>query len=125
MTRIIFQGGLNWKVIESKWNYFKKIFRDFSVDQVAKFDDSIGEQLMKDTGIVRNRAKIIGTILNAREFQMIKKEFGTFKKYVDSLDKSENYENVIKVISKRFSRMGASSTKIFLFSVGEDIKHEM
>ena len=43
MTRIIFQGGLNWKVIENKWSYFKKIFRDFSNDQVAKFDDSVVE----------------------------------------------------------------------------------
>ena len=80
---------------------------------------------MKDTGIVRNRSKIIGTILNAKEFQEIKKEFGTFKKYIDSLDKSENYANAIKVISKRFSRMGPSSAGIFLYSVGEEIKHEM
>jgi len=125
MTRIIFQGGLNWKVIDNKWPHFRKVFEDFSIDQVAKFDDSVVERLMKDTGIVRNRQKIIGTILNAKEFQQIKKEFGTFKKYIDSLDKSDNYANAIKVISKRFSRMGPTSTGIFLYSVGEDIKHEM
>jgi 3-methyladenine DNA glycosylase Tag len=125
MTRIIFQGGLNWKVIENKWPYFQKVFRNFSVNQVAEFDDSVVEQLMEDKGIVRNRSKIIGTILNAKEFQLIKKEFGTFKKYIDSLDKSNNYSNVINVLSKRFSRMGPSSAKIFLYSVGENIKHEM
>ena len=31
MTRIIFQGGLNWKVIEKKWPYFKEVFKDFSI----------------------------------------------------------------------------------------------
>ena len=125
MTRIIFQGGLNWKVIENKWPYFREVFEDFSIDQVAKFGDSDVERLMKDTGIVRNRQKIIGTILNAKEFQQIIKEFGTFKKYIDSLDKSDNYVNAIKVISKRFSRMGPTSAGIFLYSIGEDIKHEM
>ena len=125
MTRIIFQGGLNWKIIENKWPYFKKVFNDFSIDQVAKFDDSVVERLMEDTGIVRNRSKIIGTILNAKEFQVIKKEYGTFKNYIDSLDKSDNYANVIKVMSKKFSRMGPSSAKIFLYSVGENIAHEM
>ena len=125
MTRIIFQGGLNWKVIEKKWPYFKKVFGDFSIDQVAKFDDSVVERLMQDTGIVRNRSKIIGTILNAKEFQIIKKEFGSFKNYIDSLDKSDNFTKVITVMSKRFYRMGPSSTRIFLYSVGEDIKHEI
>ena len=125
MTRIIFQGGLNWIVIENKWPYLKKVFRDFSIDQVAKFDDSVVERLMKDTGIIRNRSKIIGTILNAKEFQGIKKEFGTFKNYIDSLDKSDNFAKVINVMSKRFYRMGPSSARMFLYSVGEDIKHEM
>lgn len=125
MTRIIFQGGLNWKVIENKWPYFQKVFRNFSVNQVSKFDDSVVEQLMEDKGIVRNRSKIIGTILNAKEFQLIKKDFGSFKKYIGSLDKSNNYSNVIDVLSKRFSRMGPSSAKIFLYSIGENIKHEM
>ena len=80
---------------------------------------------MEDTGIVRNRSKIIGTILNAKEFQIIKKAFGTFKNYIDSLDNSDNFAKVIKIMSKRFYIMGPSSAKIFLYSVGEDIKHEM
>ena len=125
MTRIIFQGGLNWKIIEKKWPNFQKAFREFSIDQVAKFDDSKVEELMKDTGIVRNRAKIIGTILNAQQILKIKKEHGSFKNYLNSLDKSNNYALVIKELSKRFSRLGPSSAQIFLFSVGEDIKHEM
>lgn len=125
MTRIIFQGGLNWKIIDKKWPNFQKAFKDFSIDQVAKFDDTDVNKLMEDTGIIRNRAKIIGTILNARQFQIIKKEFGSFKSYIDSLDKSNNYSQVIKELSKRFVRMGPSSTQIFLFSVGEKIKHEM
>lgn len=125
MTRIIFQGGLNWKIIEQKWTNFQKAFKEFSIDQVAKFDDSKVEELMKNKGIVRNRAKIIGTILNAQQIQKIKKEHGSFKNYVEGLDKSKNYALAIKELSKKFSRLGPSSAQIFLFSVGEDIKHEI
>ncbi len=125
MERIIFQGGLNWKLIEKKWPNFQKAFRNFSIDEVVQFDDSDVERLMQDVGIVRNRAKIIAIIENAKEFQKIKQKRGSFQSYLDSLDKSNNYANVIKRLTKKFSRLGPSTAKIFLYSVGENIKHEM
>jgi 3-methyladenine DNA glycosylase Tag len=125
MTRIIFQGGLNWYVIEKKWPNFKKAFKNFSINSVSKFTDDTVEDLMNDKGIVRNRAKIIATILNAQKYQVIIKKHGSFQDYLDSLDKSENYSKVIKELAKQFSRLGPSSARIFLYSVGENIKHEM
>ena len=55
---------------------------------------------------------------------MIKK-YGSFQKYLDTLDKSDNYKLVIKQLSKQFSRLGPNAAGIFLFSVGERIEHEM
>jgi 3-methyladenine DNA glycosylase Tag len=125
LTRIIFQGGLNWRVIEKKWPNFKEAFKDFSIESVVKFTDDDVEKLMKNKGIVRNRAKIIATILNAQKFQSLIREYGSFKKYLSNLDKSNNYSKVIKELSKQFQRLGPSSAQIFLYSVGEDIRHEM
>jgi DNA-3-methyladenine glycosylase I len=125
MTRIIFHGGLNWKVIDDKWSNFKRAFNNFAINAVAGFDEVKVEQLMQDSGIVRNRAKIIATINNAKQFQALIKEYGTFQNYIDSLDKSENYAHVVKTFAKKFSWLGPSSAQIFLYSVGEDIKHEM
>jgi DNA-3-methyladenine glycosylase I len=125
MTRIIFQGGLNWKLIEKKWPNFRSAFRDFSIDAVATFGNRDVERLMQDTGIVRNRAKIIATMNNAKQFQIVIKEYGTFQNYVDSLDKSENYAHAVKELGKRFSRLRPPSARIFLYSVGENIRHEM
>ena len=124
MTRIIFQGGLNWRIIDRKWSNFRKAFSDFSIDAVAKYDDTEVEKLLQNSGIVRNRAKILATIKNAKQFQVITKEHGTFQKYVGSLDKSKNYTHAVKELVKRFSRLGPSSTRIFLYSVGENITHE-
>ena len=123
MTRVIFQAGLSWKMIGKKWPNFRKAFENFSIDRVAKFDDSDFARLMADKGIVRNRRKIEATINNAREFQKIKKEFGSFQSYLDSLDKSQNYTIVIKELGKKFQRLGTSSARIFLYSVGEDVRH--
>ena len=125
MTRIIFQGGLNWKIIEKKWSNFRRAFKNFSIDDVALFDNPDVERLMQDSGIVRNMAKIIATIKNAKEFQKIIHEYGSFQKYIDSLDKTNNYTSVIEEFSKKFSRLGPSTARIFLYSVGENIKHEM
>jgi 3-methyladenine DNA glycosylase Tag len=125
MTRVIFLAGLSWKMIDEKWPNFKKAFRNFSVNEVAKFGDNDVKRLLSDTGIVRNRAKITATINNAKQLQNIKKEHGSFQSYLDKLDKSNNYTLVIKELGKKFSRLGPSSTRIFLFTVGEDIKRPM
>jgi 3-methyladenine DNA glycosylase Tag len=80
---------------------------------------------MNDAGIVRNRAKIVATIDNAKQFQTIIETHGSFKSYMDSLDKSNNYAQIVKELSKSFARLGPSSVQLFLYSVGENIVHEM
>ncbi len=122
MTRVIFLAGLSWKMIDEKWPNFKRVFKNFSINEVAKFDEDDVNRLMSDAGIVRNRAKITATISNAKQFQNIKKEFGSFQSYLDSLDKSENYALAIKELGKKFSRLGPSSARIFLYSVGENVR---
>jgi DNA-3-methyladenine glycosylase I len=61
-----FQAGLSWITILRKRPNFRAAFEDFDIERVAGFDSARIEQLMADTGIVRNRAKIEATINNAR-----------------------------------------------------------
>ncbi len=125
MTRVIFLAGLSWRMIDDKWANFRRAFKNFSIDKVADFSEKDVQRLMSDASIVRNRAKITAAINNAKQFQNIKGEYGSFQNYLDSLDKSNNYALVIKELRKRFSRVGPSSARIFLYSVGEDIKRPM
>jgi DNA-3-methyladenine glycosylase I len=124
MCRIIFQAGLNWSVIDKKWPTTMKAFENFSIDKVSSFTNSDVIRLMKDEGIVRNLGKIKAIIQNAILFQQIKKECGSFQKYLDSLDKSKNYADVVKELSSRFKWLGPPSASLFLYTVGEGIKHE-
>ncbi|WP_268927550.1 DNA-3-methyladenine glycosylase I [Microbacterium stercoris] len=61
-----FQSGLSWATILRKRPAFRAAFAGFDPDLVAAFDDSDVERLMADAGIVRNRAKILAAIGNAR-----------------------------------------------------------
>ncbi|KGN30142.1 3-methyladenine DNA glycosylase [Knoellia sinensis KCTC 19936] len=61
-----FQSGLSWATILRKRPAFREAFADFAPDTVAQFGDDDIERLMADVGIVRNRAKVLATIQNAR-----------------------------------------------------------
>jgi DNA-3-methyladenine glycosylase I len=61
-----FQSGLSWATILRKRPAFREAFASFDPDAVAAFDDADVERLLTDSGIVRNRAKILATIGNAR-----------------------------------------------------------
>jgi len=122
MCRVIFQAGLNWQVIDSKWETIKKAFADFNIKEIACFTDSDVQGLMNDPGIVRNKGKIKAIIQNAQNFIAIEKRFGSFQKYLDSLDKSGNYTNAIKDLVNTFKWLGPPSASLFLYTVGEEIE---
>ncbi len=121
MSRIIFQAGLNWQVVDKKWPTIKKAFKDFNIKEVAKFADDDVERLLKDKGVIRNISKICAIIENAKKFGQIAKQYGSFKAYLDSIDKANNYEKNVEKLSRNFNRIGTASASLFLYTVGEKI----
>jgi DNA-3-methyladenine glycosylase I len=71
-----FQAGLSWVTILRKRPAFRAAFHDFEPDVVAGYDDADVARLMADTGIVRNRAKILAAITNARATVTLRSEGG-------------------------------------------------
>lgn len=122
MCRVIFQEGLNWRVIDNKWPTTKKAFENFNINKIACFNASDVERLMKDEGIVRNRSKIEAIIYNAQGFKALREQFGSFQAYLESLDKSNNYDAVVKDLTSKFKHLGPPSASLFLYTVGEKIK---
>ena len=66
MTLEAFQSGLSWATILAKRPAFREVFAGFDAAAVSGFDDADVERLMADARIVRNRAKILAAIANAR-----------------------------------------------------------
>src|SRR5687768_3994484 len=60
-----FQAGLSWITILKKRDNFRRAFSGFDPHAIARWNQRKVEALMKDTGIVRNRAKIESSIANA------------------------------------------------------------
>ena len=77
-----FQAGLSWSTILRKREAFRAAFAGFDPAAVAAFDERDVHRLMADAGIVRNRAKILATIGNARALVATAEEFGTFAAYL-------------------------------------------
>jgi DNA-3-methyladenine glycosylase I len=77
-----FQAGLSWKTILIKRENFRKAFDNFEPAIIAGYDEEKYNQLLADSGIIRNKAKIRTTISNAKAFLEIQKEFGSFDKYI-------------------------------------------
>ena len=61
-----FQSGLSWATILRKRPAFREAFANFDPDAVATFDDDDVTRLLADASIVRNRAKILAALTNAR-----------------------------------------------------------
>ncbi len=77
-----FMSGLSWLTILRKREHFRNAFGGFDPSTVARFTARDVSRLMRDEGIVRNRAKIEATINNARRIGELTAEFGSFAGYV-------------------------------------------
>ena len=76
------QAGLSWVTILKKRENYRRLFSDFDVEKIARYNKRKIESLMNNPGIIRNRLKIESTVSNARAFLEIQQEFGSFDAYI-------------------------------------------
>ena len=88
-----FQAGLSWYTILNKRENFRAAFDKFDYKKIADYDVDKVEELMQNSGIIRNRLKILATINNAQKFQEVQKEFGSFSKYIWSFVNGKPIQN--------------------------------
>jgi DNA-3-methyladenine glycosylase I len=77
-----FQAGLSWRTILHRRRNFHRAFAGFDFRNVAKFGTRDVTRLLNDPGIIRNRAKIEAAVNNAQRYLEVRREFGTFSKYM-------------------------------------------
>ena len=76
------QAGLSWLTILQKRHHYRRAFRQFNPETIARYDADDIQRLMQNTGIVRNRLKIKAAINNAREYLQIVKEYSSLSNYL-------------------------------------------
>ena len=117
MSLQIFQAGLNWKIILGKRHNFHTAFAGFNIARVARFGEAEQQELLADTGIIRNRLKISAVLKNARTIEIIQKESGSFQAFIDS--QPPLLAELQKVFRNTFSFMGPEITRMFVMNIGK------
>ena len=119
MTRRVFSAGFAWSVIETKWPGFEKAFLGFQPAKLIFQPDDFWHELLSDTGIVRNGAKINSVRENAAFVQEIAKEHGNFGKFLAKWPSSDEI-GLLNLLAKRGSRLGGNTGQMFLRFIGWD-----
>ncbi|MBW2726703.1 MAG: DNA-3-methyladenine glycosylase I [Deltaproteobacteria bacterium] len=76
------QAGLSWNTILAKRAEYQRVYANFDIAKVARFDRRKRERLLKNPGIVRNRLKVESSVTNARAFRKVQAEFGSFADFI-------------------------------------------
>ncbi|MDG1743823.1 MAG: DNA-3-methyladenine glycosylase I, partial [Polaribacter sp.] len=111
-----FQAGLSWLTILNKRENFRKAFDNFNCKKIALYSEIKYQELSKDQGIVRNKLKIRGAIINAQLFMKVQKEFGSFSSFIWS------YVNDKPIINKFVTRDEVPAKTMLSDSISKDLK---
>lgn len=88
-----FQAGLSWITILRKRENFRKAFENFDYKKIANYSEEKIAELMQDSGIIRNGAKIRASVSNARAFMKVQEDFGNFSDYIWSFVNGSPVQN--------------------------------
>jgi DNA-3-methyladenine glycosylase I len=108
------QAGLNWASIRKHWPKYREGFYGFDIGRLAR---ATPEELLARPGVIKNARKVEAVINNAREFERIAGERGSFAAFLATLEPLPEPEQ-LKAVTKRFKQVGPETADYFLHSVG-------
>ena len=76
------QCGLSWALMLKKREIFRKCFDNFDYDRIADYNEADVERILNTEGMIRSPRKVNAIINNARCYQKVREEFGTFCDYI-------------------------------------------
>ena len=110
----LIQAGLNWASIRKHWPKYREGFHGFDLKKLARAD---ADEVLAREGVIRNRRKVEAVVHNAREFEAIAAEHGSFGAFLETLKPLAEAERV-KALTRRFKQVGPETADYFLHSVG-------
>ncbi len=105
-----FQAGLSWYTILKRRNSFHIAFDWFDPEKVARYDEARIRELLSNPGIIRNRAKVLAAVNNARRFLEVQEAFGSFGAYIWGFIDNKPIVNAIRELEDYPSKSLESET---------------
>lgn len=104
------QAGLSWETILNKRENYRKAFDNFDPLKVSEYKEDKINELLANSGIVRNKLKINSAIKNAKVFLRIQTEIGSFSKYLWDFVDGKPIQNNFKTIQEIPAKTELSDT---------------
>lgn len=111
------QAGLSWETILKKEESFRKAYSNFDIKKIAAYKQKDIDRLLADAGIIRNRLKVNAAIENAKTILTLRKEFGSFEKWLEH-HHPKTKEEWVKLFKGTFRFTGGEIVNEFLMSIG-------
>ena len=118
LSRSVFEAGINWRVVEAKWDGIREAFHGFDPAQVAAMPPAEIAAVENDSRVIRNKAKIRATAENAREVLAILDEYGSIRGYLASFPDAGAAAADMR---RRFKFLGDTGVWRLLTSASRDI----
>ncbi|MFC1538174.1 DNA-3-methyladenine glycosylase I [Candidatus Latescibacterota bacterium] len=87
------QAGLSWLTVLKKRDNYRIAFDKFEAEKIARYDSKKIAELLGNEGIIRNRLKIGAAIENAGVFLEVRREFGSFDRYIWDFVNGDTIQN--------------------------------
>ena len=111
------QAGLSWSTILKKQEGFRELYDQFDISVIANYKEEKIQELLSDPRVIRNKLKVNAVIHNAQQILILKKEFGSFKGWIDS-HHPKSLPEWVKIFKKTFKFVGGEIVNEFLMSTG-------
>jgi DNA-3-methyladenine glycosylase I len=111
------QAGLSWITILKKAENFRRAYNGFKIEKIARYGEKDRARLLDDVGIIRNRLKVNAAIVNAQKILELKKDYGSFKGWLDA-HHPLSPEEWTKLFKRTFIFTGGEIVREFLLSTG-------
>ena len=116
-----FQAGLSWECVLNKRENFRHAYDNFDIDKIINYDETKINELKQNPGIIRNKLKIKASINNAKIFKQIKKEYGSFSKYIWGFTNNQIIYETNKASSKLSDQISKDLKKRGMTFIGTTI----
>ncbi|HEY3799897.1 MAG TPA: DNA-3-methyladenine glycosylase I [Caulobacteraceae bacterium] len=113
ITRVVFQAGFNWRVIEAKWEGFEAAFHAFDPPLNAAMSEDEFDALLKDTRIIRNGRKVASVRANAQLLVDLAREHGSASQFFAEWPDSD-FVGLLELMKARAARChGETAMRMF------------
>ncbi|MHA7867531.1 MAG: DNA-3-methyladenine glycosylase I [Salipiger thiooxidans] len=119
MARGIFQAGISWTVVESKWPGIEEAFHGFDTGRCAMMSDDWFDALLGDRRVIRSGPKIAAIRDNAVFIRETAAASGSFGRRVGDWPAGD-FIGLLDWLKREGARLGGNTGAYLLRGMGKD-----